>query len=173
MSAWKPRRRLIALALVVAVAVAALGAVGAYGYYALDWGCPSNEELERPLSAGEVEAAFAPNGLTLVPARLPIAIPPGATSYRREAEGATLFVVVCKGLCGEGGPVRLPDLSRVVFGSERGGPRTPRHGWELLNVGIWVADADRRSAQSLVPRLSPIVDDLSSTIPPDDRCYVR
>jgi hypothetical protein len=163
------RRRLVSLAL-VALSLAALGgAMAAYGFYALHWGCPSTSELQRPLSTGEVKEAFAGSGLALEPAHIPVALPAGAIAYRREAEGATLFVVVCAGIC----PEQLPDVTNVVFQSDEGVGQRMRRGWGFLHVFVWAADADHRSAQQLGRRLQPLMDDLSRTISPDDRCYVR
>lgn len=173
MSTWTRRRRLAGLAF-VGLSVAALGgAIAAYGYYELDWGCPSSADLERPLSTGEMVDAFAERGLALEPTEVPVAPPPGVHAYRRDAEDATLFVFVCDDLCADGGADRLPNMSKAVFRPERGAPRRMRRGWAFLNVEIWVADGDRRSAQQLVRRLHPLVNDLSRTIPPDNRCYVR
>lgn len=172
MSAWKRRRRLTGLAPVGLLVVALGSAVAAYGYYALAWGCPSSAELERPLSAGEILDALAEDDLALEPTVAPVALPSGAQAYRRETESATLFVVICDDLCPDGGPSRLPNMSRAVFRSEAGALRRMRHGWASLNVEIWVADADRRSAQAQVRRLHPIVNGLSRTIARDDRCYV-
>lgn len=173
MSGWKPRRRLAVLAL-VGLSVAALGgAIAAYGYDALDWGCLPRAQLERPLSTDEVVDAFAEKGLALEPAQVPVVLPRGTRAYRCESEDATVFVFVCDDLCTEGGPDQLPDVSNTVFKSEQGAPRRMRHGRAFLNVEVWVADADRRSAQELLPRLDPLVNRLSRTIRPDDRCYVR
>jgi hypothetical protein len=117
--------------------------------------------------------AFAEGGLSLEPTRLPAALPAGARAYRHETEDASLFVVVCDDLCSGEGPDRLPDLSTVEFPAEKGPPQRMRSGISFLNVDIWVTDADRRSAQRLINRVGPVVDDLDPHPPPDDRCYVR
>jgi hypothetical protein len=149
------------------------GAFAAYGYYALDWGCPSNAELVRPIPTREVVQAFAEGGLNLDPARLPVALPSGAHAYRHGTEDASLFVVVCDDLCSGEGPDRLPDLSEVAFAVDSGPPQRMRSGINFLNVFIWVTDADRRSAQRLLKRVHPIADHLDRLPSPDDRCYVR
>lgn len=158
----------------VGLSVVALGgAIAAYGYYALDWGCPSSADLERPLTLREAVEAFAEEGFALEPTRIAVPLPSGARAYRHETDGATLLVLICDNACIEGGGDPFPDMSRVVLKSKQGDVRQVRHGWSFLNLDLWVADEDRRSAQQLVRQLDPVVNDLSRTIPPDDRCYVR
>lgn len=119
------RRRRTALLVLAGLSLAAVGGtVAAYGYYTLDWGCPSSEELERPIAPEKVVDAFAEGGLSLDLARLPVALPVGARAYHHETEDASLFVVVCDDLCSGEGPDRLPDLSTVEFPA--GGVRRDR-----------------------------------------------
>lgn len=149
------------------LSVAALGgAVAAYGYYALDWGCPSSAELERPYTREEMQAAFAKRGIELAPTDLPVELRPDAHAYRYAAEGATLFVLWCDGCRGF-----QPDMSAVSFTVGSGPPQRMRFGWGLLNVFIWVTDADRRSAGRLIESGHLVVGDLDRQAY-DDRCYV-
>jgi len=86
--------------------------------------------------------------------------------YEHETEGATLFVMVCRNRC------NVPDVSTVDFIASQGTPQRMRHGIGLVNVAIWVADADHRSGKQLVTRVHPVVQDLDSAVQPGDRCYV-
>lgn len=170
MSPFKRGRRLAGWALGILLLAALGGAVAAYGYYALRWGCPSNAETQSPRTSQEVEEAFAQAGLELNPARIPVALPPGAAAYRHERANANLFVVVCEGrACDD----QVSDLSKVEFAAEGGPPQQMRRGVAFLNVFIWATDPDRRSAQRLMKRVYPIVDDLDRIPQPSDRCYVR
>jgi hypothetical protein len=82
MTSSKRRRRLAGWAL-GGLVVAALGAaIVAYGYYTLDWGCPSQAELQRPLASQDVTDAFGQGELKLDPTRFPVALPPGVRAYR-------------------------------------------------------------------------------------------
>ncbi|MEX0816737.1 MAG: hypothetical protein WD027_04790 [Gaiellales bacterium] len=148
-------------------------AVGAFGYSVLRWGCPSDYELQHPIPRAEVEEAFADHGLDLQPAPFPVPLPPGARSYRHEADAASLYVVVCEQLCDSEDPQRVPDITQVDFPSSRGVTQRMRRGIILLNVHIYLADADRRSAQVLRERAEASADDLDPNPRPDDRCYVR
>jgi hypothetical protein len=173
MSASK-RRRKIAVWAVSGLSVMALGgAVAAYGYYTLDWGCPSNADMKRPFATQEVLEAFTQGGLKVEPTRLPVTLPPGARAYRHNTQDASLFVVVCVDLCSGEGPDQLPDFLNIDFVVGSGLPQRMRSGINLLNVFIGVTDSDRRSAQRLIKRVHPIVSNLDRTPPPDDRCYVR
>lgn len=165
-------RRLAVFALTGGTA-ATLLAVGAYGYSALRWGCPSNAEIEHPISSASVEEAFAARGLDLRSSRFPVLLPPRAKAYRHEAEDATVFVVVCDELCGGEGPHRVPDITEVVFTSMQGIPQRVRSGIILLNLHIYLTDADRRSAQRLRRKVEASADELDRNPKPDDRCYVR
>jgi len=141
-------------------------AIAAYGYYVSDWGFPSPAETERPRAPEDVVSAFADEGIDLDPADVTFRTPAGARVYEYEAEAATLFVMVCRNRC------NVPDVATVDFLASQGPPRRMRHGIGFVNVAIWVVDADRRSGKQLVTQVHPVVDDLDSTVPPDDRCYV-
>lgn len=157
--------------------LAALSAgVAAYGYYALDWGCPSQAELQRPRAVQEVTNAFAQSGLKLQPAQLPVSLPPGVRGYRHPSDDATLFVVVCgdeRCAGGEGLDDQLPSLLKVDFAPDPGPPERMRAGVSLLNTFAWATDADRQSAERLMERVYPITDGLERNPSPGDRCYVR
>ena len=175
MTSFKRRRRLAGWALGGLVVATFAAAIAAYGYYALDWGCPSQAELQRPLATQEVTNAFAQGGLQLDPAQLPVALPPGARAYHHPSENATLFVVVCdaelrrRRSCDD----PLPDLIKVDFATDGGPPQRMRSGVSLLNLFTWATDADNQSAKRLMKRVYPITDDLDRNPSPDDRCYVR
>ena len=158
-------KRKFALSGLAALSVMAFASTFAYGFYRLDWGCPSPEDLERPIPTREVLDAFDQEGLELEPVRVPVSIPAGAQAYRSESEIATLFVVVCADAC-------AVDASEAVFTTHRGSPQRMRHGIVLGNVDIWITDADRRSYQALVAQVSPVVDELDRSPGPGDRCYV-
>jgi hypothetical protein len=168
MSAPKRRRRTAVWAL-GGLSIAVLGgAVAAYGYYSLDWGCLSSAEVARPFTKEELEAAFAKRGIELAPTDLPVTLPPGRYAYRYAAEGSTLFVVLCDG-CRR----RMPDVSGVSITVGSGPPQRMRFGWGLLNADIWVTDADGRSARRLIDSGHLVVSDLDRGPPFDSRCYVR
>ena len=159
-------RGLVRLAIVGLVLTALGGAVAAYGYSVLDWGCPSAAELARPLTTSEVMGAFNVAGFNLQPARVPVRLPAGARAYRHETEGASIFVVIYSDAD------TSPDVSETVFRSGGGAPQRVRHGIRLLNIDIWLTDADRYSAQHLAKNLGPVVEDLDRAPRPGDRCYV-
>ena len=166
MSAFKQRRRLVVSAL-VALSIVALGsAVGAYGYYARGWGCPSAAEANRSRTPDEVLTAFADRDLELVPAPVSVAVPRGARTYRYVTSDASLFVLVCQASC-SGGP---PDLSAAVFTPRTGERQRMRAAIDVLNVFLWTTDADKRSAQRLLTSVRPVVDE--ALAPSDDsRCF--
>lgn len=166
MSAFKQRRRLVVSAL-VALSIVALGsAVGAYGYYARGWGCPSAAEVNRPRTPDEILTAFADRDLDLVPAPVSVAVPQGARTYRYVTSHASLYVLVCEASC-SGGP---PNLSATVFTSGSGERQRMRAAIDVLNVFLWTTDADNRSGQRLLTRVRPVVDE--ALAPPDDnRCF--
>lgn len=166
MAASNRRRRLTAA--IVGLSAAALGsAVAAYGYFAMDWSCPSSAALERPLATSGVLAAFAERGLELDSAQVPFALPPNARAYKHAAANATLFVIVCDRRCPQG----FDDPSQAVFPAGQGQPERMRHGIGFLNVDLWVTDADRRSADQLITNVHPVVEDLDPAPRPNDRCY--
>jgi hypothetical protein len=147
-------------------------AVGAIGYSMLRWGCPSDDELQRPIPRAEVEDAFADRGLDLQPAPFPVPLPPGARSYRHEADQASIYVVVCEQLCDAEDSQRVPDITQVDFPSG-GVEQRVRRGIILLNVHIYLTDADRRTAQDLRERVEASANDLDPNPKPENRCYVR
>ena len=95
--------------MLLGIAVAAMVLVGlaaAFVYTGGRWGCPSQAELERAREPEEVLAAFADDGIRLVPATLlPGALLGdrryrGAQVYHYVTKRAALFVLVCKVRCG-------------------------------------------------------------------------
>ena len=144
---------------IVGLAVAALvcGAVVAWGYAGLRWGCPSYAEANRPRTNAEVADAFGERGMPLVPApRQPVA---RASVFRYATSGATVRVVVCAtNGC-------APDVAAV--GGDR---RRFRRGLNLLNVRIWLSASDRRTADSLLTRINAAASALSPGSR-DTRCF--
>jgi len=158
------RLRLMGLALAGLLAAVVFGAVAAYGFYRLDWGCPEQDRLRSP---EEVETAFADEGLALEPTEIPAAVPSDSRVYRHVAEDAMVYVLVCRNLCSEGGP----DTSIASYSADDGRPQRDRYGVSFANVVIWTTDADRRSARRLAAPVHRIVNDELAP-PPPDRCYV-
>ncbi len=140
-------------------ATALAGAVTAYGYYGLDWGCAE----QRLLTRDETVSAFAAGDLELRRARASFPLP-AAQVYRHELRAATLVVIVCDWMC------KLPTLTARELESLFDEPHRLRRGFGLPNAFVWVADSDRRAGRSLAARTGRIVDDLLPQ--PTDRCYV-
>ena len=145
---------------ILALTLTAVGsAVAAYGYAVSDWGCPSTEEIERPLTAGEVTEAFSAAGFDLQPTRAPVTFWGGARLYARKMKGASIFVLIYP-------PGRTtPNQSDPVFQSLAGAQGVP-YGIQLLNVDIGWTDAH------LAKFVNPAVEDLNRSPRPGDRCYV-
>lgn len=152
-----------------ALFLAAVAVYGVFGANVWRWGCPSQEELERPRSPEEVEAAFAAEGLRLEA----IGWPPelrrarayiGATVLRHEAPGATLTLLVCRARC---------EVNK--FQLRPGRPRERvRFGFALgNNIAGWIQGGDRHADARLREPLSRAVDGLDVAVDPDSRCYVN
>jgi hypothetical protein len=147
--------------------VAAVFAVGLLGANALRWGCPSQQELERPRTPTEVEEAFARHDLELVripwPAELRHARSyAGAVVLRHERPNAAVTAIVCRSRC---------EVTR--FQLRPGKPRTRYRGAYLLRtVATWVTAADRRSQARLSSAVREAVDDLDPNPDPGSRCYI-
>jgi hypothetical protein len=156
------RVRLLRLAVGGLVILLIGGAVAAYGFYVLDWACPTGDRL---VTREQVEEAFADEGLVLEPATISAPIPRGARLYRHEGDGAMVYVLVCPRICNG------PDTTLMVFAPTQGPDQEDRFGVGFTNVHIWTTDADRSSEKPLRERIYQIVDeDLSP--PPPDRCYI-
>jgi hypothetical protein len=156
------RVRLVALAVAGMVVLLIGGGVAAYGFYALRWGCPTGDRVN---TSEQVERAFAEEGLDLEPAEIAAPIPAGARLYRHEADGAMVYVLVCRRICNG------PDTSRMRFTPSDGRDQAMRFGIGLINVQIWTTDADRSSEKRLRERVHRIVgEDIAP--PPPDRCYI-
>jgi hypothetical protein len=148
----------------VTVGVLVVAGVAAYAVFGADigrWGCPSQEELERPRTLDEVVAAFGQEGLPLV--RVPW---PGevrrASSYDgarvlRHAHGARLTLVVCNARC-ELPQAQLRPGTRPSF----------RFGFSTVNVAGWIA-GERHAAARLRDVLPAT---LGPTVKPGSRCYI-
>ena len=158
----------------MAIAVFALvAAVAAVAYVGGVWGCPSQAELQRPRPPGEVAAAFADAGISLVRTRLPEAVVRddpahrGATTYRYATPRARLYVLVCALRCIDA-PRGLRNQPVSV-----GTPRQRVRQFSTLgnNIAIFMTDNDRRSGRELQARVQPILNDLDSSHQPGDRCY--
>lgn len=157
--------------MLVAIGVVVVAAIAVYGVFGANvwrWGCPSQEELERPRAPTEVVDAFAERGLSLErigwPAELRRARAyEGAAVYRYEAPGTTLTVVVCVARC---------ELSR--FQLRPGKPRERhRFGFSTVNIAGWIAGEGRAAAARLRQALGPPLDELDASVDPDSRCYVE
>lgn len=163
---FKRHRGRVRLA-IVGLSLAALGsAVAAYGYSVLDWGCASAAELERPLTTSEVVEAFGETGFHLRPTTVPVKLPAGAHAYRHETQDASIFIVIYSDAH------TSPDVSQTAFTSRARTPQQMRHAIRLLNVDIWLTDADRYSAQNLAKTVERVVETLDRVPRPSDRCYV-
>lgn len=141
---------------------------GVYGANVWLWGCPSQEELERPRAVAEVEEAFAAAGLPLERIEWPAELRrarayDGTTVLRHEAPAVTLTIVVCRARC---------ELNRFQL---RPGPprRRFRFGFSLgNNIAGWIQGADRPADAALREPLSRALDGLDASVDPDSRCYV-
>lgn len=145
--------------LIVGLAVAALvgGAVAAWGYAGMRWGCPSYAEANRPRTVAEVTNVFGDNDLPLVPA--PRESEARASVFRYATSGATVRVVVCAtNACAQDMAARGHDRRRF------------RRGLNLLNVRIWLTASDRRTADTLLSRLNAAASALSRSTR-DKRCF--
>jgi hypothetical protein len=152
---------------IVGLSLAALGgAVAAYGYSALDWGCASAAELELPLTRSEVVEAFGATGFNLRPTTVPVKLPAGAHAYRHETQDASIFIVIYSDAH------TSPDVSKTAFTTRAGPPQQMRHAVRLLNIDIWLTDADRDSAPNLAKTVDRVVETLDRAPRPSDRCYV-
>jgi hypothetical protein len=159
--------RMIAV-LVGVLVVAAIAAYAVFGANLARWGCPSQEELDRPRSPAEVVDAFAQGGVRLGR----VAWPPelrrarsyrGAVVYRHQMRAATLSLVVCKARC---------ELSRFQL---RPGNARSRHqfGFSTINLAGWIDAEDRSSAARLRGALGPVLSRLDASVDPGSRCYVN
>lgn len=150
------------------LALAAAAVVyGRYGYDIWRWGCPSQEELERPRTPEEAEEAFDAEGIALERIAWPAELRKahayeGATVLRHEAERVTLTLVVCKAQC------EVPR-SQVRPGRPR---EQVRFGFSTTNVAGWITGTDRRADVDLREPLSRAIDGLGTTVHPDSRCYI-
>jgi hypothetical protein len=138
-----------------------------YGYDIGRWGCPTDEELQRPRTPDEVEDAFDGEGLALEriawPAELRRARSyEGATVLRHETPGVTLTLVVCRSRC---------EVSR--FQIRPGRPREQvRFGFSTANLAGWIAGSDRQADRDLRDPLSRAIDGLGTSVDPGSRCYI-
>jgi hypothetical protein len=154
----------------VALAAVVVIVAGVAVYVAAEvwrWGCPSQEELDRPRSVSEVVDAFSDGGLPLERVRWPAELRRarayrGAVVFRHDTPGATLHVVVCRARCG---------LSR--FQLRPGRPRAShRFGFSGLNVGGWIA-GEHAGAARLQRKLGQgALDDVYDQPDPGSRCYI-
>jgi hypothetical protein len=147
--------------------VAAVVAYGMFGADVLRWGCPSQEELERPRSPDEVESAFAEQGLPFERIGWPTELRrarsyEGAVVLRRTTPGVTLTLVVCESHC------EVPR-AQLRLGRPR---RQVRFAFSTANVAGWIEGEDRRADAVLRDPLGRALDDLGTTVAPDSRCYI-
>jgi hypothetical protein len=147
--------------------VAAVVVYGVFGANVTRWGCPSQEELERPRSVDQVRDAFARHDLELVsipwPAELRHARSyAGAVVMRHQRGNASVTVIVCRSRC---------EITRSQL--RPGKPRRRYRGaYNLLTVATWVTAANRRSQARLSPAVREAVDDLDPNPEYGSRCYV-
>ena len=160
-------RRSAALVALVAAAIT----YGRYGFDIVRWGCPSQAELDRTQSVEDVTAAFVRHELPLEPIPLPAWLPPtepayrGAQAFRHAAQGATVYVLVCRQRCA---------ISRFRFGEAR---RVVEQRWRLgidanNNVPIWVTEADRHSGARMLEAIAGPLKDVQPYIAYGSRCYI-
>jgi hypothetical protein len=154
------------LTAVVALAAAAI-AYGRYGYHMWRWGCPSQADLGRLLSAQEVQDAFARRDLELTRITRPSELRharsyDGAVVLRHQRRTAAVTVIVCRARCGITRFQIRPGIPR----------RRYRGGYNLRNVVDWVAADDRRSQAQLLPAVRAAMDDLDPSPAYGSRCYV-
>jgi len=143
----KAGRRIV---LVVLALVALIGgAVVAYGYRSLRWGCPSYAEVDRPLRPTEVTKAFADGGLVLHPVP-PSTAPRGGRVFRHAEGNAAIVVYVCSTHC-----VSTSHAFPLRFASGPVGS-----GIVFRRVWIW-ATGERQARGQLLNRVSPIVSELT------------
>ena len=132
------------------------GAVVAYGFTTLRWGCPSHAEASRPRTVEEVARAFEKGAIPLRPA--PTA---SARTFRHASGGATLWVVVCAANgC-------APKPEEVV-----GKARRVRRGINFLNVWVWLTGPDAGAGRALLARVRPVVAGLTPSSS-EGRCFPR
>jgi hypothetical protein len=152
----KASRRIVLVALALAALIG--GAVVAYGYRSLRWGCPSYAEADRPLRPSEVTEAFADGGLVLRPVP-PSTAPRGGRVFLHTEGDATIVVYVCSRHCASAShafPLRFasgPVGSGIVF----------RRVW------IW-ATGERQARGRLLHKVSPIVSELTPSSH-EGRCF--
>lgn len=172
-AARRSRGRLTVLAAGVALTVGALAA--ALLYIGLEWGCPSQAELERPRSEQDVVSAFAETGVQLARTPLPRAVSADreyrhAIAYRHLTPRAALFVLVCKTRC-VGAPQGLRKEPIAVGGRSR------RHIRQFStlgnNIAVFTTDNDRRSGRELQARVQATLNELDAAVPYASHCYVQ
>jgi hypothetical protein len=136
--------------------VLAGGAIAAYGFAALRWGCPSNAEASRPRTVDEVTRAFGERAMPLrrAPAR-------GSRIFFHATSGATLWVVVCAA----NGCAPKPE---EVVGTDR----RVRRGISFLNVWVWLTATDARAERRLLAKVRPVAAELTPSSS-EGRCFPR
>ena len=141
--------------LVVGLAVAALvgGAVAAWGYAGMRWGCPSYAEANRPRTSAEVTDAFGESGIPLVAAPRQ----PRVLGY--VTSGGTVRVVVC-----------ATNGCAADVAARGGGRGRFSRGLNFLNVRVWLSASDRGTADSLLERMNTAASALSAGAR-DKRCF--
>jgi hypothetical protein len=144
--------------------VAGLVVYAVFGADVVRWGCPSQEELQRPRSLDEVVDAYGDRGLPLRRTAWPPELRharayEGAVVLRHDAPGATLTLVVCKAHC------ELPQ-SQLRPGRER---RRFRFGFSTVNFTGWIAGENRRAAARL---RKDMPGNVGPTVDPGSRCYI-
>jgi hypothetical protein len=166
------RWRWLAVVSVLATLLTASVAYQRYGYDAWRWGCPTNEELSRNQSVGDVTGAFEDAGLPLEPIPLPVWLPPreqayrGAQALRHATPRATVYVLLCRQRC---------HISRFRFGEAR---RVGEQRWRLgmdsnNNAPIWITEADRRGGRQMLEAMTPALREVHPYIEYGSRCYIR
>jgi hypothetical protein len=150
----RTRRRRSELILGLGFLVLALAGTGWYGIAVDRWGCPSNDDLMRPLRQDEVVKAFRDRGVALQQTGSRGRI----TTYRSSAGAATLWVSVCSEVCeANDGRItrRTPRVGQVIF---------------VRNLGFAVT-GERTAAAPLLDAVADVTDAVDGPNA-GERCYI-